>query len=380
MPKAPRVSMTKSPRKTKASVNEDANIAVEAFKSLVVANSFTQAIASSSAKGEKHTFKTGQFARFLGAPLMNLSRSIEPWEWWVGQIIDIRRANTGNGYWLCVQWLWSRDEIQAEGVKSGDPSCMGRWERSSCQSVKGQDFVHSATIDGPADVRPLNEHVHFLPDVDVFYIRSAFRLNSKQNSVLEFTEKEVNCKCADCGIGYNPDDALVHPLRFCANCKVWCHSDCREGGRLVQSTRFANIAHHAKGLLLAGLGETAHPGPQSQKSAIIANRARQLDLAKVRQCLPRDLAKSLVDIAQQRIVRPLPGNIAGNIAYVLRAREWIREAHTSGVLSQSRRKILKQWFEELTEAIDLEDILAPDTREEAQNSALYVCQKCDHPI
>ena len=76
MPKAPRVSNVKSSRKGKVAIDEDANIAVESFKGLAVAPSFTrkrisseityldtdfvEVIASKGATAKKHTYKTGQ--------------------------------------------------------------------------------------------------------------------------------------------------------------------------------------------------------------------------------------------------------------------------------------------------------------------------------
>ena len=171
------------------------------------------------------------------------------------------------------------------------------------------------------------------------------------------------------------------PLRYCATCKIWCHSGCVRDGRLVQSPYFTKVWHHAKGLLLSGLGEPVKPAPRSGKARDVAHRAHRLDLSAVLESIPDDIAGTLITIAQTRIVRPLPGNIAGNIAYVLRAREWIREARTSnGKLSQSRCDVLEKWFTKLIDTIDIDDLLSPDTREEARVSELYICKNCGYPI
>ena len=89
---------------------------------------------------------------------------------------------------------------------------------------------------------------------------------------------------------------------------------------------------------------------------------------------------NLMALAQRRIARPLPGNIAGNKPYVLRAREWIREARTAGGLSRDRVKRLEEWLEELTRGMDVEELTARDPREEAERTALYVCTECGYPV
>ncbi|KZV72564.1 hypothetical protein PENSPDRAFT_353745 [Peniophora sp. CONT] len=312
--------------------------------------------------------------------LANRTDDIQDSEYWVAEIVQIRRAEKGSGCWIHVRWLWAPEEIQALNVKT-DISHMGEWERVFCHyPSQSETVVHSDTIEGPTDVYVFDEHVPMIPTSKAFYVRSTFNYAQKTVTPLG---NDGGCKCVDCDVLYNPDDSQEAPLRYCATCKVWCHTGCKKAKdqRLVKSTQFSNKQHHAKGLLLSGpAGFPVRPGPASKKARSVADHAKEVNLSAVTKRVPKDIQIDLIALAQTRIVRPLPGNVAGNKAYVLRAREWVREARTPGGLKPDRVKKLEEWFNELVKEVGLDVILAPDEREEAERSALFVCNECGYPV
>lgn len=64
----------------------------------------------------------------------------------------------------------------------------------------------------------------------------------------------------------------------------------------------------------------------------------------------------------------------------MQAREWVREARTKGGWPKDRTGKLEEWFDELTQEINIEQLLASDSREDAKRSALFVCSECGYPV
>ncbi|VDB87120.1 unnamed protein product [Peniophora sp. CBMAI 1063] len=376
--KAPRFSRRKSHKIATVKLRDtnDANITFEEFQTLAKLPTFTK---TGSKKNYKVVFKPGDYARFYNVTLEGRDDVLDS-EYWVGKIKEIRSADSGSSAWVHVQWLWAPEEVQALNAEI-DVSHMGEWERILCDNAfKSETVVHTDTIEGPTEVYFFDEHVMRIPDIDAFYVRSIFNYGKK---TLTHFNKESDCSCVQCGQGYNPDRSYETPLRYCATCRVWCHTGCRKGEskRLIESSEFTNGQHYAKGLLLSGpAGDPVRPGPRSKKARNVAERAINVNLKTLSTRVPKRLLNTLVSLAETRIVRPLPGNIVGNKAYVLRAREWVREARTPGGLSRDRVKKLEKWFDELTDEIAVNDLLARDIRREADLTELFVCNECGYPV
>ncbi|KAL5478579.1 hypothetical protein ACEPAI_2763 [Sanghuangporus weigelae] len=125
---------------------------------------------------EPVTFQTGGYGLIVHETGKKRPKYLH--EYWVGQIKEIRsKGKDPSAVWTKVQWLWSAREV-ADVTKRIDIKPFGKMERLSSHEW---DFVHSSCFQDVAQAVQFDEFSPEPPLItdETFYVRSSFDFNGK---------------------------------------------------------------------------------------------------------------------------------------------------------------------------------------------------------
>ncbi|KIM41505.1 hypothetical protein M413DRAFT_445493 [Hebeloma cylindrosporum] len=223
----------KAPRKTRKSTaaggkgEKQVKISDENWQSMRGFGSFI--VNHPKDKEEEYKFTTGDTICILPHG-RSPDESLEPWEYWIGKIRDIRAeihvvgGEEHNTVYVRVQWLYSGKDV-GDVVKSFDAGAISPYERIFSDHY---DIIEPQSVDGKIKVIKYAEddpEPAFIPR-DTFYRRYTFEYKARN-----VQPKPPLCLC---NRPYNPTDRSAGSLmHFCPHprCRRAYHARCLGSSR-----------------------------------------------------------------------------------------------------------------------------------------------------
>ncbi|KAK7019962.1 BAH domain-containing protein [Favolaschia claudopus] len=253
-------------------------------------------------------FSVGDVAKIL-PNTHQVGDSIEPHEYWICKIIDIRARNE-NDVWARVEWYWSAKD--AENMdKTFDASHCGEYERLKADHP---DCISSQCFDGKAYVKLYNEtdlDQESIGDEDFYY---RYTVNRSAKLISPFPNSSASCVC---GRLYNPTDSSPDlAMRFCPQptCRKFFHRGCLSSATYPRSNFL--VTDPDSGLPLPLPNESASAEPPKKRQRVVSTLPPDPAYGPAFSTLPR----TLLCAAAQPIIRGGVYGVAGNVSTVVAAR------------------------------------------------------------
>ncbi|KAF7330036.1 hypothetical protein MKEN_00267700 [Mycena kentingensis (nom. inval.)] len=242
--------------------------------------------------------------------------TMQPWEYWICQICEIRGTPGTEDSWVKVKWFYTGHDLEVTGNIPGfDGTWCGRYERIFSHH---SDIISAASISHPVDIRKYLEDdpAQAVIPPNAFYVRHFYEVDTDP-AVVQYTKTATPkptrasasvsiLTCELCEEPYNPDDAGAESVQhFCPN------STCRRGyhrGCLAQLNA-RRVAKSPATLVRARLANV-------ECDAISTHADGNLD------AIPPDL----ILLAAQPLVRGGEHGVVGNLGTVMHARRTVHAA------------------------------------------------------